>query len=113
MSGSHLNILDPVPISIIITLVPHAIIISIFLPRVRCQKAVVLEVREEMDGGVLACPSLGRPPCSRARRQLQLYLLAVLVVVHAGQRLIWVAIDVSVWPTHVPVPGPAHVTLGQ
>lgn len=73
-----LNVLDPVPVSIIITLVPHAIIISIFLPRVRCQKAVVL--------------------------------FAVLVVVHAGQRLIWVAIDVSVRPTHVPVPGPAHVT---
>lgn len=57
-------------------------------------------------------PHLGRPPCSRARRQLQRHLFAVLVVVHAGQRLIRVAIDVGVRPTHVPVPGPAHITLG-
>lgn len=57
-------------------------------------------------------PHLGRPPCSHARRQLQRHLFAVLVVVHAGQRLIRVAIDVGVRPTHVPVPGPAHITLG-
>lgn len=74
-----LNILDPIPISIVITLVPHTIIISIFLPRVGCQKAVVL--------------------------------FAVFVVVHAGQCLVWIAIDVCVSPTYVPIPSPAHVTL--
>lgn len=42
-----------------------------------------------------------------------LYLFAVFVVVHAGQRLVWVAINVRVRPTHVPIPGPAHITLGQ
>lgn len=45
-SGSYLNVLDPVPVSIIITLVPHTIIVSIFLPRVGCQKAIVLKFRE-------------------------------------------------------------------
>lgn len=78
-SAVVLNILDPIPISIIVTLVPNTIIISIFLPRVGCQKAVVL--------------------------------LAMFVIVHAGQRLVWVAIDVRVRPTYVPVPCPAHVTL--
>lgn len=67
-SGSHLNILDPVPISIIITLVPHTVVISIFLPRVGCQKAVVLKVkgRKWMDE---FCPTLawGALSCSLAR----------------------------------------------
>lgn len=111
MSGSHLNILDSVPISIIITLVSHAVIISIFLPRVRCQKAVVLKVKAGDGWMSSGLPQPGHPPCSRAR--LQLHLLAVLVVVHARQRLIRVAINVCVRPTHVPIPGPAHVTLGQ
>lgn len=42
-----------------------------------------------------------------------LHLLAMFVIVHAGQRLVWVAIDVRVRPTYVPVPCPAHVTLEQ
>lgn len=42
-----------------------------------------------------------------------LHLLAVFVVVHAGQCLVWVAIDVRVGATHIPIPGPAHVTLGR
>lgn len=75
MSGSHLNVLDSVPISIIITLVPHAVIISIFLPRVRCQKAVVLKVKARdgwMSSGLpqtgaptlLTCPPAAAPACS-------------------------------------------------
>lgn len=42
-----------------------------------------------------------------------LHLLAVFVVVHAGQCLVRVAIDVRVRATHIPIPGPAHVTLGR
>lgn len=38
----YLNILDTIPVSIVITLVPDTIVISIFLPRVGCQKAIVL-----------------------------------------------------------------------
>lgn len=64
-----------------------------------------------MDGRVPFCAGPGRP----ALRALAcpLYLLAVFVVVHAGQCLVRVAIDVRVGPTHVPIPGPAHVTLGR
>lgn len=57
---------------------------------------------------------LGRPPCplpSALMPACRLHLLAVLVVVHAGQSLVGVAIDVRVRPTHVPVPSPAHVAL--
>lgn len=80
-SAIVLDILDAVAVGIIVTLVPHAIIISVFLPRVGCQKTVVL--------------------------------LAVLVVIHAGKRLVWVTVDVCVRPTHVPIPCPAHITLAR
>ena len=110
MSGNHLDILDPIPISIIITLVPYTVIVSIFLPRVGCQKAVVLRARGG-DGWVSSGLPQPRQPCSRPA--CSLYLLAVLVVVHAGQRLVRVAVDVRVRPAHVPIPGPAHVTLRQ
>lgn len=57
------------------------------------------------------CASLGCPARSLAR--LPPHLLAVFIVVHAGQCLVWVAIDVCVGPTHIAIPGPAHVTLGR
>lgn len=63
MPGSHLNILDPVPISVIIALVPHTIVISIFLPRVWCQKAVVLKVSWLNEWGHAL---LERQPCPHA-----------------------------------------------
>lgn len=46
-----------------------------------------------------------RPPSPGA------HLLAVLVVVDAGQGLIWVAVEVRVLPTHVSVASPTHVAL--
>lgn len=39
------------------------------------------------------------------------HLLAVLAVVHAGQRLVGEAVQVRVRPAHVAVPRPAHVAL--
>lgn len=110
MSGDHLDILDPIPISIVITLVPHAVIVSIFLPRVGCQKAVVLKVR---GGDRWVSSGLRWPGAALLTSSCSPYLFAVLVVVHAGQRLVRVAVDVRVRSAHVPVPGPAHVTLGQ
>lgn len=62
-------------------MVPYTIVISIFLPRVGCQKAIVL--------------------------------LAVLVVIHAGKRLVRIAIYICVRPTHIPIPCPAHITLAR
>lgn len=153
---SHLDILDPIAIGIIITLVPHAVVISIFLPRIGCQKAIVLKVRggRGQTGYGLpqpghspqpACPPApplpqpGRlpltqpgclptcltpapawaltpacPPASPLPAYLPApHLFAMLVVVHARQGLVRVAIDVCVSPTHIPIPGPAHVTLGN
>lgn len=106
----HLDVLDPVPVGIVVTLVPHAVVIRIFLPGVGCQKAVVLRVGG--GGGRVSRGQRwpGRPPCPAPARR---HLLAVLVVVHAGQRLVRVAVDVRVGPAHVPVPGPAHVALGN
>lgn len=112
--GSHLDILDPIPIGIIVTLVPHTIIVSIFLPRVGCQKAVVLKCGWGRIGSM--SPGLAQsvaphhlPPTSH----LPQHLLAVLVVVHAGQGLVRVAVYVCVGAAHVPIPCPAHVALGQ
>lgn len=45
--GTHLHILDPISISIIITLVTNSIIICILLARVGCGNAVVL-FKEQM-----------------------------------------------------------------
>lgn len=38
-------------------------------------------------------------------------LFAVFVVVHAGQRAVWIPVDVRVHATCVPVTSPTHVTL--
>ena len=111
----HLDILDPIAIGIIVALVPHAIVISIFLARVGGQKAIVLKSRRERPDGLWPAPArvpAPRPPPPTARLPAP-HLLAMFVVVHAGQGLVRVAVDVRVGPTHVPVPGPAHVTLGQ
>lgn len=43
----YLHILDTIPVSIVITLVPDTIVISIFLPRVGCQKAIVLRFKRK------------------------------------------------------------------
>lgn len=73
---SHLHVLDPVPISVLITLVPHTIVVGVFLPRVGCQKAIVLKVGEEPRWGcgltqpgrlnparpLHPCPRLEGPP---------------------------------------------------
>lgn len=52
------------------------------------------------------------PPQPPSSWPLALHLLAVFVVIHAGERLVRIAVDVRVRSTHVPVPRPAHVTLG-
>lgn len=52
------------------------------------------------------------PPQPPSSWPLALHLLAVFVVIHAGERLVRIAVDVRVRSTHVPVPCPAHVTLG-
>lgn len=41
------------------------------------------------------------------------HLLAVLVVVDAGQGLVRVPIQVCVWPTHVAVASPAYIALNK
>lgn len=45
LQHSHLHILDTISISIIVTLVPNAIVVSILLPRIGRQAAVVLQAR--------------------------------------------------------------------
>lgn len=39
------------------------------------------------------------------------HLVTVLVVVHAGQRAVWIAVDVRVHATGVTVAGPPNITL--
>lgn len=58
LSHPYLNILDTIPISVVITLVPDTIIISIFLPRVGCQKAIVLRFRRKSMGEFRSRPPL-------------------------------------------------------
>lgn len=56
-------------------------------------------------------PSLSPAPSLSLLLSQQLHLFAVFVVVHAGQSLVRVAVDVCVGSTHVPIPGPTHVAL--
>jgi hypothetical protein len=58
--------------------------------------------------------SSGEPSCpSLLPHSLWSHLLAVLVVIHAGKSLVRIAVYICVRPTHVPIPCPAHVTLGK
>lgn len=48
---SHLHILDAIAVGIIITLVPNAVVVSVLLPRIRCQAAVVLQAQPALKMG--------------------------------------------------------------
>jgi len=115
---SHLHVLDAVAVSVVVTLVPDAVVVGVLLPRIRRQAAVVLRARTAFKAGQKTrsearpgrgVPGTPAPGCGP--RSAGAHLLAVLVVVDAGQGLVRVAVEVRVCPTDVAVASPAHVAL--
>lgn len=114
---SHLHILDAIAVSVVITLVPDAVIVCIFLSRIGRQAAVVLQAQPALGTGrrqgLERGPAVDPVPCTPCAPPPGAHLLAVLVVVDAGQGLVWVPIQVCVLPAHVAVAGPAHIALNK